>query len=112
MFFIKKITTFGLPSSACLSPNGESILLSQKSKIYLRHTKDPILPSRLTLETDQLKFILGLSPDNPSAEDGKMVTVLNLQSGDLQLSIDTGMGIKGLGVTLWLLAKMRSALGA
>ena len=35
----QKLATIGLSAPACLSPNGESILISPNSKIHLRHTR-------------------------------------------------------------------------
>ena len=87
----------------CLSPNGESILISTDSKIHLRHTKYPIIPNCPSLEMDLTSFILGFSPDDLSAAFarlwGETVTVLDLQSGDPQLEIETDLGVRGLGVT-------------
>ena len=99
----QKIATVNPDTPSWLSPNGESILISPLSKIHLQHTKDPILPSRPTLNTDLLNFKLGFSPNEISAafarEDGKTVTILDLQSGYPKLATGTDIGVRGLGMT-------------
>ena len=61
----QNISTVGLYAvETCLSPNGESILISTDSKIHLRHTKHPILPNRPPLNTDLDSFTLAFSPDD------------------------------------------------
>ena len=99
----QKIAVATFSAQTYLSPNGESILISDNPKIHLRHTKYPILPNRPLLNTDLASFTLVFSPDNLSAAfarfKGKTVTVLDLQSGDPQLEIDTDMEVRGLGVT-------------
>ena len=86
-----------------LSPNAESIIVYTHSTIQLRHTEYSILPSHLTGEKESRKFILGFSPDYLLAAfsrlDGKKVTILDLQSGDPLLEIDTDMEVEALGVT-------------
>ena len=88
-----------------LSPNGESVFISLPPKIHLWHTTDPILPSGLTPVMDQNEFILGFSSSEPLVASarylGNTATVLDLQSGDPQLTIDTGgeVDIECLGVT-------------
>ena len=98
----QKIATVGSPIRAHLSPNGESILISPNSKIHLRYTKDPFLPSLPTL-TGRETFVLVFSSDQLSAafarKGKRRVTVLGLQSGDPLVTIDTDMGVTGLGVT-------------
>ena len=86
-----------------ISPNGGSIALSLDSAIHLWHLKDPILPP--TKKHHQAPFILRFSPTQTLAafwrEWENTVIILNLQSGELQLTIDTdmGMGFGGLGIT-------------
>jgi len=86
-----------------LSPNGESILVSFYLTIHLWHTKDPILSSGPTQVINQEGFILGISPSEASAAyvryGGNTVTILDLQSGDTQLTIDAGMRVECLGMT-------------
>ena len=87
-----------------LSPNGESIILTTNSMTRLLHTEDPLLSSRPTPAMAQLAFILNFSPDNALAaftgypKTKNVVTILDLQSGNPQLEIDTGMKVKCLGV--------------
>ena len=86
-----------------LSPNGESIILSGNSMIRLLHTEDPFLFSRPTLDMAQHSFILNLSPGDALAafvgNPANVVTILDLQSGNPQLQIETGMEVRCLGVT-------------
>ena len=88
-----------------ISPSEGSIALSLNSAIHLWHTKDPILLSSLsqTKKHHQDPFILRFSPTQTLTafwrKSEHTVIILNLQSGDLQLTIDTGMDIGGLGIT-------------
>ena len=74
-----------------LSPNGESLVISIDSTIYLLHTKDQILQSGLTWVKKE--FALAFSPDGASvafARRGEYrALILDLQSGDPRLTIDT-----------------------
>ena len=95
--------TLDVFATPLLSPNGESIVMSFDSSVYLWHTKDPILPRNPTPTTDQRDIILGFSPNETLAafvrDRGKTVLILDLQSGDPRLAIDTSMEVKSLGVT-------------
>ena len=86
-----------------LSPSGELILVPFPRTIYLWHTKDLILSGDSTPIMGQTPFILEFSPDEVLAafvrNRGKTVTVLNLQSGNPQLMIDTDIEVRCLGVT-------------
>ena len=86
-----------------LSPSGESIILFHSSTIHLIHTTDPFLSSHPTLAVGQPKFVLNFSPNHALAAFTRykenVVTVLDLQSGNPQLEIDTGMEVVCLGVT-------------
>ena len=94
---------------ARLSPNGKSIIAAGDSTIRLWHTRDQLLslPSVPACEDGEY-FILAFSPDEASAAFtrlfGNTVTVLDLRSGDLRLTIDAGMEIRCLGVTGSLVA--------
>ena len=88
-----------------LSPNGRSIILPLDGTINLCHTGDQTFspPSPPTKEHDsQHHFLLTFSPNEKFAAftqpAGNVVTVLDLPSGDLRLTIDTGMEVKCLGV--------------
>ena len=87
-----------------LSPNGGSIVFPLHDTINLWHTRDQILssPTPPTEEHSEQHFILTFSPDEKSVAfaqaAGKVVTILDLKSGNLQLTIDTGMQVKCLGV--------------
>ena len=99
-----KYPVFRELTSCSLSPNGESILISSQSTLRLVHTKDgPILPSRISSELFLFEFVLAFSPDELSVAFArkfeKTVTILDLQSGDPQLTIDTGVEVRGLGMT-------------
>ena len=83
-----------------LSPDGESIIAVGSSLVCLWHTRDQILspsPSRIPVEDH---FLLGFSPNEVLAASaqyrGTTVTIFDLQSGDPQLIIDTGMKIECL----------------
>ena len=100
----QKIACVVSPIRTRLSPNGESILVVPKSKIDLRHIKkDPILSSHQAQTIDPYDFLLAFSPDEPSVafarKSAKMVTILDLQSGDPKLAIDTDKTVRGLGMT-------------
>jgi WD40 repeat protein len=85
-----------------LSPNGESIAILHFHTIQLWHTNQSTTsPSRIS--TPQLRnFLLDFSLDGTFAivtmRKNDMVTVLNLKSGVLQWSINTGMKIWGIRV--------------
>ena len=87
-----------------LSPNGKSIITIDHLKIYLWHTRDQLLslPS-VPVHEGRSDFLLGFSPNEELAASarhrGSTVTVLDLLSGDLRLTIDTGMEIWCLGAT-------------
>ena len=100
--------TFNLPPNSRaprLSPDGESIVMSLISTIQLWHTRDQILPSSDTPAGDDygLDFVLGFFPNElfaVFAQWGRnMVKVLDLQSGDLVLTIDVGIEISCLQMT-------------
>ena len=88
-----------------LSPNGRSIIFTLDGTINLWHTGDQTLspPSPPTEEHRlQHHFLLAFSPNEKSAAFaqlyGTVVTVLDLRSGDLRLSINTGMRVECVGV--------------
>ena len=101
-YIIHRKLTFNHPPRPLLSPNGESIILSSNSIIHLLHTEDPFLSSGPTLNMAQHRFILNLSPNDALAafvrHPENIVTILDLQSSDPQLEIDTGMNVLCLGV--------------
>ena len=89
-----------------LSPSGESIFMSPDGRAFhLWYTRDQVLslPSVSACNTYGDSFTLVLSPDERLAafarRRGNMVTVFNSLTGDLQLAVDTGMGIVCLGMT-------------
>ena len=88
-----------------LSPDGKSIIDSTGEKTQLWRTIDPItsLSDVPTRPIDGLDFLLDFSPGGSLAaaarEGGKVVTVLDLKSGEPRLIIDTGKKICGLWVT-------------
>ena len=90
----------------CLSQTGESIVTPSERAIQLWRTKRSTTPtfSTLTRAPKSAKgFILDISPDETLAVvamwGGDTVTVLNLKSGGVQLTIDPGMKVYGLKVT-------------
>ena len=88
-----------------LSPNGKSIVAIDGPIIQLWHTEDPIIStsSALTQPAQQTNFILGFSPNRTMAAvarlEGDIATVLDLESGNPQLVVNTNMKILGLRVT-------------
>ena len=88
-----------------LSPNGRSIIFLLDGTINLWHTSDQTLspPSPSTGGYGpQYDFLLAFSPNEESAAFaqlfGHVVTILDLRSGGLRLTIDTGMEVMCLGV--------------
>ena len=83
-----------------LSPNGRSIIFPLDGTINLCHTGDQIL-SPPSAPSGQ-HFTLTFSPDEKTAAfaqfGGNVVTILDLQSCDLRLTINTGMEVECLGV--------------
>ena len=86
-----------------LSPDGESIVVVLGTIIHLWHTKDSNFSNDPTPIVPQSNFLLEFSPvetyvafvrDSESA-----VTIIDLQSGNPQLTINTGMEVVCLGVT-------------
>ena len=89
-----------------LSPSGESILISPDGRAFhLWHTRDqiPSLPSISASNVREKNFTLAFSPDERFAAfarwGGNTVTVFNSLTGDLQLAVDTDMGVVCLGMT-------------
>ena len=88
-----------------LSPNGESIVAFGDFMVKLWHTKSlATTPSNSSIEVPHQtnNFILELLPDRLLAaamrQGGSTVTLLDLKSGRPQLTINTGMEARGLGV--------------
>ena len=89
-----------------LSPNGESIFMfPNHRRCHLWHTRDqiPSLPSVSAHDVHMNNFTLASSPDERLVafawQGGNMVTIFNPLTGDLQLAIDTDMGVVCLGMT-------------
>ena len=85
------------------SPNEESIIVCGPSTTHLWHTKEEnlSLPNALNDENGE-EIILAFSPNEVLAASahtmGDTVTIFNIQSGDLQLTIDTDLRVQCLGV--------------
>ena len=84
-----------------ISPNGEYIIGFGTTAIQLWHTTDSTTsPPTDSCRVSQRTFILGFSPDGTSAAvtrmGEKVVKVLDLKSGNLQLVIDMGVKVYGL----------------
>ena len=89
-----------------LSPSGESIFMSPDRKAFhLWHTRDQVhsLPSVSANDVHKDDFTLAFSPDERFAAVARWgentVTVFNPLTGDLQLTVNTGMGVVCLGLT-------------
>ena len=84
-----------------LSPNGESIILPLNSKIHQWHTRNQVPPPP-GASSDQHDFALSFSLNEKFAafacRKGKMVTILDLKSGELRWSTNVGVEIDCLGV--------------
>ena len=98
-----------LPARFCtplLSPNGESIIIISDFAIKLWRMKTlPITPSDTFVEAPRQtgNFILQFLPHRSlavvSRNGGSTVTLLDLGSGNPQLTINTGIKVLGLGAT-------------
>ena len=94
----------GQDEGPLLSPGGESGILSISPTISLWPTKDQIfsLPSDLARVNDMFNYVLEFSTDGTLAAFGRRrgnsVTILDLQSGEPWLFIDTGVKIECLGM--------------
>ena len=87
------------------SPNGESVIIFGGSMANLLHTKNlatPLSDSFVDPPRKTNHFLLEFLPDRPLAavarHDGRTVTLIDTESGAPQLTIDAGVGAKGLGV--------------
>ena len=91
-----------------LSPDGGSIITAGESTIRLYHTRDQILSLPSVPAAKRIRFILAFSPNEASAAFTRRfentVTVLDLRSGDLRLTIEAVLRIQCLGVTGRLVA--------
>ena len=91
-------------SQPLLSRNGRSIVAFENRTIQLWHTKSfTTTPSSILTRGEHFEtFALDFSPDGTLAvvamRKENVVTVLNLKSGVPQLTIDTCIGVEGLGV--------------
>ena len=89
------------PIEPRLSPSGESIFMSPHIKAFhLRHTRDQVPSLPRISEKD---FTLVFSPDERFAAFarrwGNVVTIFDPLTSDLELAIDTDMGVMCLGIT-------------
>jgi len=88
-----------------LSPDGESIILSNTYETQLWRMTDLVNPpsSVPTQPAEQTNFVLAFSPDKSLIATGRLgeniATIVDLKSGDSRLIVDVGMKIWGLGVT-------------
>ena len=88
-----------------LSPNGRSIIFPFDGTINLWHTSDQTLSPPIPPTEEhhpQHHFLLAFSPNEKSAAFaqlyGNVVTILDLRSGGLRLTINTDMEVNCLGV--------------
>ena len=85
-----------------LSPNGRAITMASTS-IYLWSTAGPTHPLSIISAPSETHFVLAFSTNGLLAaiarEWENTITVVNLKSGDRRLAIETGMGIRALGMT-------------
>ena len=99
------IITIGSASpKLLLSPNGESIVEYDGSSARLRHTKNFTTPSDTSTRAPDSRsnFVLEFHPDRPLAavarQTNDAVIILDLKSGAVQLTIETGMEVQGLRI--------------
>ena len=103
----QKLTLTGIDRSSilCFSPDGESVILATNKHLRLWSISDQTIsyPSVQGLDICWYALLLEISPNETLAAfatlEGNTVTVIDLQSGNLQLVIDVGMGIRCLQVT-------------
>ena len=102
-YTLYRVLTFKMLGSitASFSPNGESFIVQHYATIQLWHTRDPI--PRLSSQSGRCtNFTLGFSPDGALAAVARFhedtVTILDLASGRIRLTIDTGMEILWVGM--------------
>ena len=105
--FHQQLPFFTSPSPApgpLLSPNGKSIIVPINSGVCRLHLNDHVLPppSISAGNIDQNPFILGFSPDGKFAafvqKKGKMITILDLQSGEKRWITNMGVQSDCLGI--------------
>ena len=100
-----KLTSGAQHPRPLLSPNGESIVTLNGPRIRLWHTKTLTTPSAgiSTGTSRRGDFVVEFHPNLPLGivvrQGDNVVTILDLNSGVLQLTIDTGMEVYGLRVT-------------
>jgi len=88
-----------------LSPDGGSIIAPKYFETQLWHTTDPISPPSgvPTQSSEKTHFVLAFSPDKSFVAAGRFgdnrATILDLESGDARLIVDTDTEIWGLGMT-------------
>ena len=84
-----------------LSPDGESIITFGGSMVRLWHTNNPLTTPSSTNPQHTSDFFLVFLPNRPLAvvarKDDEVVVVLNLESGALELMIEAGIPVYGLG---------------
>ena len=91
----------------CLSPDGESVILSTGDNLHLWSTSNQTVPypgsQDCLLDSGPRNFILEISPNKTLAAFGSdlndTVVVINLQSSDWQLVINADVQVCGLTVT-------------
>ena len=77
--------------------------MSIGNTVHLWSTKDEILSSSLLSRHNRRSHISSFSPNKTfvalTTINGRVVMILNLQSGHLQVVVDTGMEVECLGIT-------------
>ena len=94
-------------STLCLSPDGESVILSTRDNLHLWSTSNQTIPypgsQDCLLDPGSCDFIFEISPNKTLAAVGSdqndTVVVIDLQSSNWQLVIDAGVQVYGLTVT-------------
>ncbi|KAF9644380.1 YVTN repeat-like/Quino protein amine dehydrogenase [Thelephora ganbajun] len=102
----KLVSSTDIFDKILFSPNAESIVAMDGSSIRLWRTADSITSlsdvSTLAPRSNENGFILGFSPVEALAAIAQMedetVTVLDLNSGIPRLTINTGIGVYGVGM--------------
>ena len=101
----QNLTMTGSSGSAysLLSPNGESVIMYDESSVSVLPTRDPIISPSSPQSFSSGNLLFEISPDQNLVAlillQERNITILDLESGDLQLVIDVDMDIVSVKMT-------------